>query len=100
MPHFIQTFIQHLGTQCPFVSHDDIMERFVNGKLQPLLSNSIASLAVRYSRLLHHVDQISHFWGRFSQLPELVTLGLDSAAGAYLKEAKAGLDLTLYPIAF
>jgi len=66
MPHFIQVFIQHLGTQCPFIAYDDTLDRFLNGKLPPLLSNSIASLAVRYFRLLRHVDQYLTFRQIFS----------------------------------
>lgn len=52
MPHFIEIFIQNLGAQFPFVNYDDTLERYINGKLSPLLSNSIASLASRYARRL------------------------------------------------
>lgn len=57
MPHFIQVFIQNLGAQYPFVVYDDTLERFTSGKLSPLLSNSIASLAVRYAQFFRYAGQ-------------------------------------------
>ena len=48
VPHFIQVFVKHLGAQCPFITYDDALERFMTGILPPLLANSIASLAARF----------------------------------------------------
>ena len=48
MPHYIQIFTQQLGMKCPFITYYDTLERFSRGILPPLLSNSIAALAVRY----------------------------------------------------
>lgn len=53
MPHFIQVFVNNLGTQCPFITYEDALERFMSGILPPLLANSIASLAVRF--VIHYL---------------------------------------------
>lgn len=94
MPHFIEVFIQNLGAQFPFVTYADTVERLTNGKLPPLLSNSIASLAVRYARPFRSACNIS-LQSRFSHFPELVARGVENVATAYLESAKVS---TVSPI--
>jgi hypothetical protein len=48
MRHFIQIFFEQFGTEFPFISYDETMGQFFEQSLAPLLSNCIASLAVRY----------------------------------------------------
>jgi len=80
MPHYIHLFIQHFGAKCPYITYSDTLERFTRGILPPLLSNSIAALAVR-----------------FSDLPELMTQGLESIANSYEETAKTILPAVMYP---
>lgn len=47
MPHFIQIFISQLGSQCAFMTYDDLYEKFRHQTLSPLLSNCIAALGAR-----------------------------------------------------
>ncbi|EGO25163.1 hypothetical protein SERLADRAFT_464891 [Serpula lacrymans var. lacrymans S7.9] len=79
MPHFIQLFFQHMGTQCTFIVHDEILEKFTNGSLTALLSSCIASIAVR-----------------FSNVPELTSRGLHSIAEAYGDNAKNILSAVVH----
>ncbi len=51
MPHFIQLFFEQMGGEFPFISYDEILAQFFAQTLSPLLSNCIASLAVRYANL-------------------------------------------------
>jgi len=79
MPHYIHLFIQHFGAKCPYITYPDTLERFTRGILPPLLSNSIATLAVR-----------------FSDLPELMAQGLESIANFYGETAKTILSAVMY----
>ncbi|KAF8732391.1 hypothetical protein AX14_004466 [Amanita brunnescens Koide BX004] len=70
MPHFIQTFFEHLGAEFAFLNYEDTLQSFWDQRLTPLLANCIASMAARYSTY-----------------PEL-TRGLHSASETYLENAK------------
>jgi hypothetical protein len=48
MQEFIQLFISNMGTQCPFLTYDDIYDKFRRQTLSPLLANCIAALGARY----------------------------------------------------
>lgn len=71
MPHFIAAFVDNLGSQCPFITYEDVSARFNAGTLEPVLSNAIASLAVRFSD--HH---------------QLKPMGLLTIAQTYANTAK------------
>jgi len=75
MPHFIQVFFEHHGAEFPFMSLEDTMAQFYNQSLPPLLSNCIASLAVRSSNA-----------------PELALRGLHNVAEIYGDNAKTALS--------
>jgi hypothetical protein len=55
MPHFIQLFFEQLGAEFPFISYEEILGQFCEQSLAPLLSNCIASLAVRYVGQLSYI---------------------------------------------
>ena len=48
--HLVQVFFECFARNFPFLQYDDISRRVFNGTLSPLLANSIASLAARYSQ--------------------------------------------------
>jgi hypothetical protein len=47
--HLVQVFFEYFSRNFPFLQYDDVSRRAFNGTLSPLLANSIASLAARYS---------------------------------------------------
>jgi hypothetical protein len=49
MPHFIQTFFEHLGAEFTFLKYDDTLQNFWDQRLPPLLANCIAAVASRYA---------------------------------------------------
>ncbi|KDQ49375.1 hypothetical protein JAAARDRAFT_143529 [Jaapia argillacea MUCL 33604] len=71
MPHFIHKFFDNMGSECPFLSNEDVIRRFLDQALPPLLANCIAALA-----------------SRFSDLPQLTTQGLPNVAESYCSNAK------------
>lgn len=91
VPHFIQVFVNNLGAQCPFITYDDALERFLSGILPPLLANSIASLAARFVisllRVVYGVQK-TYINFRFTDLPDLVSRGVDNVSLAYGEKAK------------
>lgn len=48
--HLVQVFFECFSRNFPFLQFDDVSRRMFNGTLSPLLANSIASLAARYSQ--------------------------------------------------
>jgi hypothetical protein len=48
--HLVQVFFECFSRNFPFLQYEDISRRVFNGTLTPLLANSIASLAARYSQ--------------------------------------------------
>jgi hypothetical protein len=83
MPHFIQLFFEQLGAEFPFISYEEILGQFCEQSLAPLLSNCIASLAVR-----------------FSSLPELAVRGLHTVSDTYGDNAKTILSSVSHQPAF
>ncbi|KAF8633642.1 hypothetical protein AX15_001329 [Amanita polypyramis BW_CC] len=71
MPHFIQTFFEHLGAEFAFLNYEDTLQSFWDQRLTPLLANCIASIASRYSTY-----------------PELTMRGLHTVSETYLENAK------------
>ncbi|KAF8629243.1 hypothetical protein AX17_005822 [Amanita inopinata Kibby_2008] len=71
MPHLVQTFFEHLGTEFPFFNYEDTLQNFWDQRLSPLLANCIAGMASRYSTY-----------------PELSSRGLHAASETYLENAK------------
>jgi hypothetical protein len=47
MPHFIQLFIENLGHEYAFLTYDQLMNDYYEGRLSPALANSVAALASR-----------------------------------------------------
>ncbi|KAG2747717.1 hypothetical protein P692DRAFT_20857837 [Suillus brevipes Sb2] len=78
MPHFIQIFISQLGTQCAFLTYDDLYEKFRHQTLSPLLSNCIAALGAR-----------------FSDIPDIVARGPHNVADIFCENAKEMLSAAL-----
>ncbi|KAF8124920.1 hypothetical protein EV363DRAFT_693043 [Boletus edulis] len=78
MQQFIQLFISNMGGQCPFLSYDDIYDKFRRQTLPPLLSNCIAALGAR-----------------FSNIPEVVSRGSQTVAEIYSDMAKEQLSTSL-----
>ncbi|EIW79876.1 hypothetical protein CONPUDRAFT_83130 [Coniophora puteana RWD-64-598 SS2] len=71
MPYFIGVFLQKMGSQYPFMTYQNTLDRYNLGELPPLLCNCLAALAVRYC-----------------DLPDLINRGLDGIAQQYLERAK------------
>jgi hypothetical protein len=71
MPHYIQTFFEHLGSEFTFLSYDEVLREFWDRSLPLLLSNCIAAMA-----------------SRFSNIPELTVRGLHNVAETYTDNAK------------
>ncbi|KAG8213557.1 hypothetical protein J3R82DRAFT_10210 [Butyriboletus roseoflavus] len=78
MQQFIQLFISNMGAQCPFLSYEDISDKFRRQTLPPLLSNCIAALGAR-----------------FSDIPDIVTRGSQAVAEIYCDTAKEQLSASL-----
>jgi len=78
MPHFIQIFISQLGSQCAFMTYDDLYEKFRHQTLSPLLSNCIAALGAR-----------------FSDIPDVVARGPHNVADIFCENAKEMLSAAL-----
>ncbi|KAI0041750.1 hypothetical protein FA95DRAFT_1640103 [Auriscalpium vulgare] len=71
MAHLVQVFFEHFGRLFPFLSYDDVSKRIYENTLSPLLANSMAGVACRYS-----------------QMPEIVGRGVTVVANAYCDMAK------------
>ncbi|KAN0090709.1 hypothetical protein V8E55_004275 [Tylopilus felleus] len=78
MQQFIQLFFSNMGAQCPFLSYEDIYDKFRRLTLPPLLSNCIAALGAR-----------------FSDIPEVVSRGSQAVAEIYSDMAKEQLSTSL-----
>ncbi|KIJ19129.1 hypothetical protein PAXINDRAFT_166981 [Paxillus involutus ATCC 200175] len=78
MQEFIQLFISNMGTQCPFLTYDDIYDKFRRQTLSPLLANCIAALGAR-----------------FSDIPEVVARGSQVVVDTYCDNAKELLSTSL-----
>lgn len=72
--HLVQVFFECFARNFPFLQYDDVSRRVFNGTLSPLLANSIASLAARYS-----------------QSSDVVTRGATAVSSAYADTAKVCL---------
>ncbi|KAH9012908.1 hypothetical protein EDB85DRAFT_2221934, partial [Lactarius pseudohatsudake] len=69
--HLVQVFFECFARNFPFLQYDDVSRRVFNGTLSPLLANSIASLAARYS-----------------QSSDVLTRGATAVSTAYADTAK------------
>jgi hypothetical protein len=72
--HLVQVFFEYFSRNFPFLQFDDVSRRMFNGTLSPLLANSIASLAARYS-----------------QSPDVLARGASAVSNAYTDVAKVGV---------
>ena len=72
--HLIQVFFECFARNFPFLQYDDVSRRVFNGTLSPLLANSMASLAARYS-----------------QSSDVLTRGATAVSNAYADAAKVCL---------
>ncbi|KAF9219602.1 hypothetical protein BS17DRAFT_385005 [Gyrodon lividus] len=79
MQEFIQLFISNMGSQCPFLTYDDIYDKFRRQTLSPLLANCIAALGAR-----------------FSDIPEVVARSSQVVADTYCDLAKDLLSTSLH----
>jgi len=75
MPHYIQLFFEQLGGEFTFISYEEILGKFWDQNLPPLLANCVASMASRYSNI-----------------PELTVRGLHNVAETYADNAKTILS--------
>jgi len=71
MPHFIQLFFEHLGSEFSFLGYEEVLGEFWDQILPPLTANCIAAMG-----------------SRFSNIPELSVRGLHNVAEAYTDNAK------------
>jgi len=69
--HLVQVFFECFARNFPFLQYEDVSRRAFNGTLSPLLANSIASLAARYS-----------------QSSDVLTRGTTTVSTAYADAAK------------
>lgn len=69
--HLVQVFFECFSRNFPFLQYEDVSRRVFNGTLSPLLANSIASLAARYS-----------------QSSDVLTRGASAVSNAYGDAAK------------
>jgi hypothetical protein len=69
--HLVQVFFECFSRNFPFLQYEDVSRRVFNGTLSPLLANSIASLAARYS-----------------QSPDVLSRGASAVSTAYADAAK------------
>jgi hypothetical protein len=76
--HLVQVFFEYFSRNFPFLQYDDVSRRVFNGTLSPLLANSIASLAARYS-----------------QSSDVLTRGATAVSNAYADTAKVGFIRSL-----
>ena len=72
--HLVQVFFEYFSRNFPFLQFDDVSRRMFNGTLSPLLANSIASLAARYS-----------------QSSDVLVRGASAVSNAYTDVAKVGI---------
>jgi hypothetical protein len=70
----VQVFFEYFSRNFPFLQFDDVSRRMFNGTLSPLLANSIASLAARYS-----------------QSSDVLVRGASAVSNAYTDVAKVGV---------
>jgi len=65
--HLVQVFFECFSRNFPFLQYEDVSRRVLNGTLSPLLANSIASLAARYSQssdvLVRGATAVSNAYG-------------------------------------
>ncbi|KAF8482497.1 hypothetical protein DFH94DRAFT_690699 [Russula ochroleuca] len=65
--HLVQVFFECFSRNFPFLQYEDVTRRMFNGTLSPLLANSIASLAARYSQssdvLVRGASTVSNAYG-------------------------------------
>lgn len=89
MPHptmlvqLVQVFFECFARNFPFLQYDDISRRVFNGTLSPLLANSIASLAARYS-----------------QSSDVLVRGASAVSNAYADVAKVRVPSILSELSF
>ena len=79
--HLVQVFFECFARNFPFLQYDDVSRRAFNGTLSPLLANSIASLAARYS-----------------QSSDVLTRGAAAVSTAYADAAKVCLFYVQPPL--
>lgn len=48
MPHYIQLFFEQLGGEFTFISYEEVLGKFWDQTLPPLLANCVASMASRF----------------------------------------------------
>ena len=81
--HLVQVFFECFSRNFPFLQYEDVSRRVFNGTLSPLLANSIASLAARYSQssdvLARGATAVSNAYGDAAKvcplsLPSLASL--------------------------
>jgi hypothetical protein len=76
--HLVQVFFECFSRNFPFLQYEDVSRRVFNGTLSPLLANSIASLAARYS-----------------QSPDVLARGASAVSTAYADAAKVACLLSI-----
>jgi len=87
MPNFIQLFVSQLGSQCAFLTYDELYEKFRHQSLSPLLSNCIAAFGAR-SVFSNTFNAYIIRDNRYSDIPEVVAHGQHSVADIFSENAK------------
>jgi hypothetical protein len=80
--HLVQVFFECFSRNFPFLQYEDVTRRMFNGTLSPLLANSIASLAARYSQssdvLVRGASTVSNAYGDVAKVRVLSVLSENS----------------------
>ncbi|KAI5121016.1 hypothetical protein M0805_005962 [Coniferiporia weirii] len=76
LPHLIYVFLDHAGSIFPFFEPDKIIAAAHEGSLSPLLANSLAAYAARFSERIIHIPGSRHLSGEgySSVAKDLLTL--------------------------
>lgn len=88
MPHFIQLFFEHLGSEFSFLGYEEVLGEFWDQILPPLTANCIAAMGSRYVIVSFLSQPYFTISSRFSNIPELSVRGLHNVAEAYTDNAK------------
>ncbi|KAI6157392.1 hypothetical protein BKA82DRAFT_950511 [Pisolithus tinctorius] len=78
MSQFITLFISHMGGQCPFLTYEDLYDRWRRQTMSALMANCIAALGARAS-----------------EIPEVVARGSSIVAETYCEIARELLTASL-----
>lgn len=89
MQNFISVLFDQMTAEFTFFSYHEVMNNFLERRITPILSNSIAAFAAQYvSTLSSLYFGKTDLRSRYSTLPELAVRGLHNVANTYADHAK------------